>query len=758
MSETIEFIGSIDKIRFQANDSTFKIVTVKISKLLEGNPKENMFGDVVFKGEMAMLSGDDYYFKGLLEDNEKYGPQYKLLFSRRDKPVEKMSKEDFRRFLHVLSARWAPSINKKFDNPKTVFEEHDVEALTSIEGIGIKTARALLKKYESQKDYSAAYVEFAKWGFTTRITRKIVDAYKSVEKAVETIKANPYDLIDVVGIGFKTIDKKALEFGIAENDPRRVKAFIMDYFDKCATEGSSWVTPKQLKAYLAKNIFNCDTASTFQWIEDSSLFVVMKIDNETRITRKIDFDAEQLSAVDLMRLSSFSNNTPLKNVDKTIQQIETSQGFKYSDEQISGIHKMLDNQVSVLRGPGGVGKTSCLNAVVKVLSNNNLRIATCALSGKAADNLRQITGNKGKTIHRLIGINESGVTYNSKNPLPYDVIILDELSMVNVHLFSKLLEAIGDGARLIMVGDSAQLDAIGVGVMRGIVNSNVIPVITLRRIHRQAQDSAIVTHSLTYRTGKMPQVTEKDSWHRLGINKDLGYVFENPDNEDKIMDDAFMVYQQMMKKYDVASIQLLTPMTSNCFALNNRVQEIANPKSKSKNEYVMYPNSDYSYILREGDKVLNTSNNYDTISANNEAEILPIFNGNTGIIEKIDIERDKKGKIVNAYFTINFDGVGRVLLKEADIKHIQLGYAMTVHKSQGSTIPCVIIALPFQFVLNSRELLYTALTRASDECYLLTSMRTLKATIKKTSGSVNRVNLDYFLKRESRNLGEKNEY
>lgn len=626
-NDVVRFIGSIAYVRYSTADSDCKITTMRVSKVEDGELKKDPWGNVTFKGEMDLIPSTNYIISGRLVKDKKFGDQYTFLNAKREHPVEDMTPKEFRRFLTEITG-WAEDINKKYKDPKPIFEEHNVEALTAISGIGKSRAESILDKYEKQKDYGPAYAAFGQWGFTMLTTRKLVRYAKSVDRAVKMLEENPYDFMGVAGIGFKTIDKKALESGIAINDQRRVRAFIRNYFDDMEMGGSSWVTKKMLFDYLTKEIFNCDIKATFDWISQNDDYVVLLIDGEECVADAQLYETEKNIAKELHRLLQAKKALELKGVDKVIEKVEVSHGWKYSEEQLNGIQTMLQQNVSLLRGPGGVGKTASLNAVVKSFQNNGLSVATCALSGKAADNLTQLTGLRGSTIHRLIGIQEDGkAMFDEEMPLPYDVIILDEVSMVDVKLFYKLVRAIRSGSTFIMVGDSAQLDSIGVGVMRGIVNSNVIPVITLRRIHRQAQDSAIVTHSLTYRTGKMPQVTEKDSWHRLGINKDLGYVFENPDNEDKIMDDAFMVYQQMMKKYDVASIQLLTPMTSNCFALNNKVQEIANPKSKSKNEYVMYPNSDYSYILREGDKILNTSNNYDTISANNEAEILPIFTG-----------------------------------------------------------------------------------------------------------------------------------
>ena len=236
-----------------------------------------------------------------------------------------------------------------------------------------------------------------------------------------------------------------------------------------------------------------------------------------------------------------------------------------------------------------------------------------------------------------------------------------------------------------------------------------------------------------------------------GNKKDLGYVFENSAEEEKLLTDAYKVFALAFKKYPVTDIQILTQTVNNTKKINEMAQKIANPKNSKKNQYTVFQGKEGEYVLREGDKVLNTANKYKTLAAENESVYRPIFNGNTGIIESIEYEYDKKGNIKDIEMIIDFDGIGRVLLKKNDVKTIQLGYAMTVHKSQGSTIPCVIVMLPFHFMLNTRELLYTALTRASDKCFLLTTQKSLKTTVKKTSETVHHSNLKMLLEEEFKN-------
>lgn len=747
----VEFIGSIDRLRYQADDSLFKIALMRVSEVLSGDLKKNKYDQVIFKGEMSLIPQNNYIIKGELIDDPKWGPQYQYISSKRKDPIENMSKEDFRIFLTDVSPKGV-LVNQAFDDPRPIFTEHKIKELMSVKGIGPVNADKLINAYEEQKDFSEAYVEFGKWDFTPKMTRKLVRYSKSVENAIEILHKDPYQFMDVPGVGFKTIDEKAINFGIAANDPRRVHAFVKDYFDTLAMDGSSYTTEDKLIKYLEKEVFDCDIEETLKWVNKSREFVVYQFSNDKRIATKRLFDTEESIAENLVRLMSAENRFEYKDRDKIISGIQEEQGWKYSGEQMKAIDMMLDGNVTLLQGLAGTGKSTALNAVIKVLQANDYSVSTCALSGKAADNLTQITGKRGSTIHRMLGINEMGVFFNHETmPFTSDVVILDEVSMVADELFEMLVNALADGTKFIMVGDVAQLDSIGVGVMRSIIASNIVPTVSLTKIHRQAEDSAIITHSLAYRHGNLPQLSLNDNWKMKGNKKDLGYVFENSAEEEKLLTDAYKVFALAFKKYPVTDIQILTQTVNNTKKINEMAQKIANPKNPKKNQYTVFQGKEGEYVLREGDKVLNTANKYKTLAAENESVYRPIFNGNTGIIESIEYEYDKKGNIKDIEMIIDFDGIGRVLLKKNDVKTIQLGYAMTVHKSQGSTIPCVIVMLPFHFMLNTRELLYTALTRASDKCFLLTTQKSLKTTVKKTSETVHHSNLKMLLEEEFKN-------
>lgn len=738
MKEIVEIVGSIERERYRNGD--FCIATMRVSEVRQGVLKRANDGNVIFKGDMRMIPQKEYIIRGRYEDNKKFGPQYQFLSNKLKNPIEDMSAKEFRQFLTDLSP-YGVRINKAYEDARKIFEEHNLEALTKIDGIGNVRAKELLDKYDSQRDYSPVYVEFAKYGFSTKVAKRAIDYYSSIDTPIERLKKNPYDLMEIPGLGFKKIDDKCLEHGIAENDPRRIKAFLVDYFEQLEMDSKSWIPVAQLKAYLRNEIFNCDIAETFKKLNADKNFVIFEREDEKRIALRTIYEMEKKVAEELLRIKNGSSDVELQDVDKVIGDIEKEQGWSYSTEQRDAIDTMLKENVVILRGPGGVGKTTTLNAVIKVLRHNGVSVTTCALAGKAAENLTQVTGLRGQTIHRLLGI---GSPFEMKDQgLEYDVIILDELSMVNLGLFSELVRTIPTGAKLIMVGDSAQLDSIGIGVMRDAIASGTILVITLNKIHRQAQESAIITHSLAFRAGNLPDgLSVKANWHMMGKRRDLGYVFE--DNEKNLLGDACKIFKYALKQYDVKDIQIVSQTTRNCLMLNKAAQQIANPQ-KDQDYYVVYEGKEYEYTLRVGDKVINTRNNYRTPDADRSSAFLPIFNGNTGTIESIDLEKGNKGE-ESLRMIINFDGIGRVVIDSGTVTNIQLGYAITVHKSQGSTIPCVIVALPFQYVLNTRELLYTAITRASKVCYLVTSMKTLRSTVKKTSGVKAKSNLVYFLK------------
>lgn len=778
--ENITVKGTLVKTLFQSNDGDFTIAIIRVGETIDGEVETDKWNCIKAVGNMSLNAGINYIF-GLEEvDNPKYGKQYQVITVKRECTVENLTKEGFKTFLgEIATINQVKSIYEHFEDPRKVFSDGDFEALCTVKGVGEVTAKKLLQHYEEQKDYSEAYIEFGKWGFSPALTRKLVKSKGSVDLAIKILQDNPYRFIDVKGVGFKTIDVKALGFGIKPNDPRRVEAFIANYFDELAADGNSWVSAREFAIYLREEIYECDVEGAIKFIRDSDQYSIFKIEGESRIAANKYLDLEAGIAKELLRLLTSKTKMDLKRQDEIIKRVENKQGWTYSEKQREAVDSMLGKNVFVLQGLAGTGKSSCVNAVLQILQENNYSYEQCALSGKAADNLSQITGKNGSTIHRLLGYTGSGFRYNKQNPLPVHAVVLDEVSMVDIKIFYALVSALPNGAKLFLLGDGGQLDSIGVGIMEPLIESGLIPSEILTEIHRQALDSAMICHSLDFRKGKYPEdlVTKVNTRKVYGVNKDLGYTFVESKEEEGIAKETMIVYRNAIKKYPIKDIQIITSTIASgkvhCNMINDSCQRVANPATPDKKEIELKRSKDETFIIREGDKVIYVQNNRHTINASNPytekivdgktiriPNKVPIFNGNTGLVESITYEIEEKIKKVddvevvevnkvNIKIIVNFDGIGRVLLNEADIKSLQLGYCITVHKSQGSTIPCVIVALPFQFKLNSRELIYTAVTRASKFAYIVTSPKTLKSTLAKTSKKIHRTNLALLVKAEA---------
>ena len=358
MKEIVEIVGSIERERYRNGD--FCIATMRVSEVRQGVLKRANDGNVIFKGDMRMIPQKEYIIRGRYEDNKKFGPQYQFLSNKLKNPIEDMSAKEFRQFLTDLSP-YGVRINKAYEDARKIFEEHNLEALTKIYGIGNVRAKELLDKYDSQRDYSPVYVEFAKYGFSTKVAKRAIDYYSSIDTPIERLKKNPYDLMEIPGLGFKKIDDKCLEHGIAENDPRRIKAFLVDYFEQLEMDSKSWIPVAQLKAYLRNEIFNCDIAETFKKLNADKNFVIFEREDEKRIALRTIYEMEKKVAEELLRIKNGSSDVELQDVDKVIGDIEKEQGWSYSTEQRDAVDTMLKENVVILRGPGGVGKTTTVS-------------------------------------------------------------------------------------------------------------------------------------------------------------------------------------------------------------------------------------------------------------------------------------------------------------------------------------------------------------------------------------------------------------
>lgn len=716
------------------------------------------FGTFSIKGETPPLKeGVEYHFN--IEEGERhpqYGMGYNLVFMRQDVNLDTSDKNSVKSFLEIiLSVRQVKALYDAFENPIQVIESKDVEKLTEANGIGMKTAQRIIDHYESQKDYSLAYMELGKFELTPKTIRKITDFFGSPELAVQKVKENPYQLMQIDGYAFKKCDAIFLQLGGDVNAEIRIKSFLIYMLQKEAENGHTWSTPMDLIRATVEYIPNADkTMIGRTLISDADTFYMTE--DKSRISLLGFQKLEELVSKELHRILTAENTFEYDGWEEFVDATEEVQGWKFTEEQRDeGMVMMLENNVSILQGYGGTGKTTTLKAVADILEEKGYLYAQTALSGKASQNLTLVTGKDGSTIHRLLGYSPmlNGFLYNKKNPLPYDIIIIDEISMVDARLFGHLLLAVRTGAKIIMIGDSQQLEAIGIPVMIPMIQSGLIPTMTLTQIHRQAQKSAVVTDSIAIRQGK--QVLGRETGRVVhGELEDLEY--ELVESDDKIFLHVMREFNKhvMINGENVMDVQVLTQQKekgkASCLLLNNSCQKIYNPSredkvehfigkiNKVKNEFGEVVEERIGYYLREGDKVINVKNNYNSVDELGQS--CPVFNGNIGILERFDI--DEEG---DKFMVVKFEGIGRVIIYETDYRTIQLAYCITIHKSQGSSSKVVIIALPYHFTLNTRQLFYTAITRTRVHCVVIATKKTIVKAIQHDEVSNKRTYLAEYL-------------
>ena len=408
-----------------------------------------------------------------------------------------------------------------------------------------------------------------------------------------------------------------------------------------------------------------------------------------------------------------------------IKRQEALQGWGFTEDQKTGIRMALENNIMYSTGGAGVGKTSLVGGVLKVIGKHSF--AQAALSGRAASRMQEITGEEGYTIHRLLGFPcreegaRNGFFFHQDNKLQKDIYIIDEISMIGLELFYYLIRAIPSGAKVLLIGDYGQLESIGSGnIAYDILHSDSIPSILLTKIHRQAAKSGIISESLKIRQGI--QLVEED-WTGDEIRGDL------QDLRIKCFLDKSNTYYEVLKAFsaelekedfNILNTQIIVPIKTrgqcNTYELNNAIQELYNPNSASKKEATSYRNGKL-YILRVGDKVINRVNNYKTDP--------PIYNGNIGILKRFDVNDDMKEVMI-----INFVGIGEVELISEYWNNIELAYALTCHSVQGSQFEYVIIGLDFDsYTLLTKELVYTAITRGMKRAMLIAQTGALRMAI-----------------------------
>lgn len=729
-NESVEILKatvSVETVRFFKGD--WGIVVTSIEKLKEGKPRVDTKGHLILKGNMSRpKEGNIYNVVAEYTPDAKWGDQYTVTsfitafeFGENDDDAQK-------KYLTALFTEGqVNSMYEALDNPFEVLKNQDAKSLIKVKGCGIKTAEFWIRRFTSNFYMARIYTELEKYNLTNNMIKRLLGRYKNnPDIVIEKVTNNPYVLCnEIEGIGWKTADKLALAGGISPFSKTRVAAFIVYYMDQCAQSGYSWITPDELLGAILDNIGEEVEDKTITEAIGSLEKTLWWDDKKTRIGLRKYYDIEYKIAKELLRIQKAESNVTHGDFEDVVKHLEHKQGWSYTDEQKAGIEVGLNNNVTLIQGYAGTGKSSLVSAIIETLKNYSY--VQCALSGRASARMAEITGEEGYTIHRLLGYpagkdEKKGMfVYHDENPLPYDIYILDEVSMVDAFLFYALLRAIPDGAKLICLGDPGQLESIGAGnIAHDMIHSPEIPTVTLTKIHRQAAASAIITESIKIRNGY--QIINKD-WVGRETRGELQDLNLNcySDKSNTFYEVMKSFNKEMSDKdFDIMETQIIVPVKNQGMActyeLNNAVQELWNPVKSGMRQEVQFSNGK-SFYLRTGDKVINTKNNYKTSP--------PIYNGNIGTI--IDFIKDEEDE---EFMLINFSGIGEVEVPKADWGSIELGYAISVHKSQGSQWKNVIFALDFSsYALLTRELLYTGITRAREKCELIAQTNALRMAV-----------------------------
>lgn len=749
-------IGKAVKTIHRNNDSYFTIASFDLVKEIDGEVEIHpIYKTFTVVGIMPYLMEDaDYEISATEVENKKYGKQYQVNSINLYLPNGIESKEGQKEFLDIIFTKLqVKEMYEALDDPYMTLKDGDISSLVKVKNCGMKTAVAWIDKFKTYMPLSNAMKELSEYGLTETLLRRIVNHYKSSDIAVEIIQNKPYKLIEVNGVGWHKCDEIAMKGGLKPDSPERIGTYILYYLQERANEGYSYI-PADANTEIENGIVSktqkpinfIDTMIEFfgddisdealkggldyvndqLWFSDDRKFVGLK-----RI-----YDLEMSVAENLIRIRDGENDFKYSNWKDIIKQKEIDQGWEYNEQQIEGIKAVLENQVVVITGKAGTGKSSIVDAMIAVLQGYSY--AQTALSGRAAARMAEITHEEGYTIHRLLGFpkgnrDHGGFVFHEDNKLPRDIIILDEVSMVDGELFNRLVKAIKTGSKLIMLGDTGQLECIGcMNIAADLIASKEIVSIELSQIHRQAANSGIITESIKAREGI--QLIEKD-WIGTEVRGKLNDLvidcFSDKSNTFyKVMQHAS---SELEDGTDIMDLMVIAPSYKNESGVDNlnaALQSLYNPDSSEKKE-VFVQKSSKAWILREGDKIINVQNDY---YAKNKFTA-GIFNGNIGVVKNIDIDANT--------IAVDFQDIpGIMILPKKNWKDLELGYAITCHKAQGSQCKKVIVGLDFgSFIQLSREWVYTAMTRAIDKCYMVAQNNALRYAVSKNSISVKRTHL-----------------
>lgn len=586
--------------------------------------------------------------------------------------------------------------------------QYNPDRLVEIEGIGSIKAQKISEAFQEQKELKDIMIFLEQYDIGPSYAVRIYKAYGN--NTIKEIKENPYKLTeDIVGIGFKLSDRVAISIGIPHDSEYRLDSGTKYMLNRYHGKGHTFVPEEELVSSTSE-LLGVSTDAVNDAIVRMFInkkIVVEQLENIRAVYSTAFFRAEAGVTRRLLEFFTYKIPSISLKMDDEISKIEKSEGIVLADRQKQAVKEVFDNGIMVITGGPGTGKTTTIKTIINLLEKNELEVLLAAPTGRAAKRMQEATKREAKTIHRLLeygyGEDEEEMFFqrNQDSPLECDVIIVDEVSMIDIMLMSSLLKAVAVGTRVVLVGDVDQLPSVGPGnVLRDIIDCGIIPVVILDEIFRQAEESMIVVNAHRINRGEVPYINVKD--------KD--FFFIKQENEEEIVNTVLNLCKERLPKFSgfnfMDGIQVLSPMKKGVCGvlnLNNKLQSILNPADNVKTE-----KKTRDIVFRVGDKVMQIKNNYKMkwhSLSELEKEGEGVFNGDMGIIINIDNEEQ--------FLEVVFDNDKLIKYDYGIIDELELAYALTVHKSQGSEFPVLVMPITYgPSMLLTRNLLYTALTRA----------------------------------------------
>lgn len=747
-SELIIIEGNVSRITFRNDENGYSVFTL----IKDNNKEERCVGSFI-----ELHEGDRLELKGRYIEHAKYGKQFSV---KTYKTVEPLSREAFFGFLKnggipgIREATAKKIINEFGDNAYEIMLNAPQTLAANIKGISKKKAEEYQKILQSNKNSNDLSIYVQQYGINIKTAAKIYEFYG--DQAYSIIKENPYRLIeDIKNIGFKTADQIAIKTGAFENSSFRIKAAITYSLEQAAANGHTYLPKSVLYRYIGTLIQDVNTSDVDSCLEkmstDSKVIIRYNAPETSVAGDDYDKGEEVLSPEDLFKaleeessaehVSSMQNISPedifiylplyyrlesslalrLLRLDGDVDDVfdstdidkaEKRSGIILDELQRKAVEGAVENGLFVITGGPGTGKTTVIKNILNVFENKGFSISLAAPTGKAAKRLSESTGREASTIHRLLGFKPQGdnidddvnvqFEYNEQNQLETDVIIIDEMSMVDLSIMYSLIKAVNVGTRLVLVGDADQLPSVGAGnILSDIIKSECLPVVKLEKIFRQDAVSDIIANAHKINKGEYVDLSKK--------SQDFFFIRRERPND--IINAIYALISDKLPKYvgcDAKDIQILAPskMTDvGVNRLNEIMQSLLNPPAENKEEIELF-----GKIYRVGDKVIHIKNNYnmewkkyDGFGLSTEGT--GVFNGDTGVIRGIE---STVGEL-----EVVFDDGRYVTYSKSELEQLELAYALTVHKAQGSEYPAIIMPMyNVPRMLLNRKLLYTAVTRA----------------------------------------------